>query len=55
MLIVQGENPAKLLGISPRRASGFDVGVSWLNPSVNRHLVVETGQKFMEDIRNAKP
>jgi hypothetical protein len=55
MLLVQDESPAKLLGISPKDKSTVDVGVSWLNPSTTKHVVVGSGEKFMGDIGNLKP
>lgn len=55
MVLVQDESPAKLLGITPKDKSTVDVGVSWLNPSTTQHVVVRTGERFMEEIGKLKP
>lgn len=55
LLMVQDESPAKLLGINVRDKSMADVEVSWLNPSTSRHVVVKTGERFMEEVGKLKP
>jgi hypothetical protein len=55
MLLVQGTNPAKLLGIAPRQQSGFDVGVSWLYPGTGRTITIATGREFMSQLANLNP
>jgi hypothetical protein len=55
MLMVQGETPAKLLGISPKVPAGFDVDVSWFVPGANQHIAVASGRTFMQDVAKLKP
>jgi hypothetical protein len=55
MLVVQDESPAKLLGISPKDKSTVDVGISWLNPSRSKHVVVKSGERLLEDLGKLKP
>lgn len=55
MAVVQGQNAAQVLGITPLLDSSEDIRVSWLNPDASTHLLFRPGQNFWRELSNLKP